>query len=409
MPYFRVDQATLSAVEGYSASFYENTLEAVGDKNYIASPFGSWLLLAVLAGSTDFSGVPEREAEVTSILGLPIAEALASSKTILENISGAEIGIGAWFDPDYALLAPRIASWLQANTLGTTESRVPPQDEMDAWTQEVTHGLIKKFPIEITPELMFLVASVIYTKFEWREPYDVVESAQHPHLAFWETERALFSDDANIGFYQEQSPLRNHLSEIVYAVHYRSAADGQQVMSVIPIGAEVTELQLLSVAHKISSNHASFKRLSYADVAALIPSSIPNGTPADLDSNLSLVWDENLYSDSASIYLPAWEAENTHDLALPTFGFAAEAETLIIGYPGEDDGFQAKQTAIAKYGAKGFEAAAVTAFGMLRAAGMPQRTGGYVATLVFDRPFVSLCLVNSIPLFSAFVRTAVEA
>jgi len=391
MPYFRPNPEAIRAIHAYSGRFYTDTLPVtLPTENYVASPFGSWLLLAVLAGSTDFSGVPENEAAVVDILGLPIDDAATAAEEFLVNLDGADLGIGAWFDPGFALKAPRIASWLKANTLGTTEDRIPSQKEMDEWTSEATHGLITEFPLEIKPELMFLVASVVYTKFEWRTPYDVVDSATHAGLASWDVDKALFTSTAGINFWRN--------GNVVFASHVNTSDGGQQVTSFVVVSGEVDDLGLLALAHSTHDRHSSTERVSYYDAATLI-----------LDANATVVFDEKLHENRSSAVLPAWEADNTHDLELPSFGYEAISETLIIGYPDEYDGFKAKQSVVAKYGAKGFEAAAVTAFGMMRASAAMPMNGAHRATVAFDRPFVALCTINFIPVFSAVIRKATEA
>jgi hypothetical protein len=399
-PFFRPNFATIKAIHDYATIFHARTLPSVAPtENYVSSAFGSWLLLAVLADSTDFRGAEERKARIESILNLPIATAGEAAKNFLANISGADLGIGVWFDAEWVKKAPRISSWLLNNDLGTTEPRVPPQAEMDAWTNGVTHGLIEKFPVAITKETMFLVASVIYTKFEWTDEYDVVPTTTKPSAAVWGVESVLYSDDASIEFYSAPG--------VILAAHRRSSVERQVVISVTALSGDVDELNLLGYAQEISHDAVHVERLTYQQAAeALDAVTEPD---EGQDKSVSFFFDDDLYGDEASVVLPAWEADNTHDLSDPGFGYEDEAETLAIDFP-EYDGFSAAQAVVAKYGAKGFEAAAVTAFSILRAAAIsPRRTGGWVARVTFDRPYAAVCIISGIPAFTAVIRKAVEA
>jgi hypothetical protein len=55
--------------------------------------------------------------------------------------------------------------------------RHPTQEEIDRWTAERTLGLIKRFPIELTAEVVCLLASALATKVSWEVPFDVVDAA----------------------------------------------------------------------------------------------------------------------------------------------------------------------------------------------------------------------------------------
>ncbi|MBO3741793.1 hypothetical protein J5X75_30215 [Actinoplanes sp. NEAU-H7] len=71
-----------------------------------------------------------------------------------------------------------------------------------------------------------------------------------------------------------------------------------------------------------------------------------------------------------SAVLPCWSANSTHDLSVTGPGFSAAAEVL-AGLLGVDDlAHQARQTAVARYGQYGFEAAALTTMASYKAGGL---------------------------------------
>ena len=85
--------------------------------------------------------------------------------------------------------------------------------------------------------------------------------------------------------------------------------------------------------------------------------------------------------------LPAWSAESELDLGDESLGFSAAARVLAGAFDRPDWRFEARQTAVARYSALGFEAAAVT--GLLLAMSAPVRRLGVrrEATVRFARPY----------------------
>ena len=123
--------------------------------------------------------------------------------------------------------------------------------------------------------------------------------------------------------------------------------------------------------------------------------------------------------------LPAWSAETTvdldrEDLALPT---AARVIKQALGLTNLT--YEAKQAAVARYTAVGFEAAAVSALALMSSA--PQLRPGYrrEATLRFGHPFAVVAVASNdlgvpprdrrsnawhgLPVFSAWVSEPAEA
>jgi hypothetical protein len=129
----------------------------------------------------------------------------------------------------------------------------------------------------------------------------------------------------------------------------------------------------------------------------------------------------------AGVALPAWGACGELDLTLsPAFGTAPALQTLraLIG-PRPDDQCAATQAAVASFSRYGFEAAAVTALGIRRAAlrAPGQRSVERSAVLRFDHPFAAVAVAGrggggappgertafaGLPLFSAWVTDPIE-
>jgi hypothetical protein len=114
-------------------------------------------------------------------------------------------------------------------------------------------------------------------------------------------------------------------------------------------------------------------------------------------------------------YLPAWEGSNSMLLSSSTAPGVGAALAALAAVAGGGDESQATQSAVARFGQYGFEAAAVTTFSVGRAPRM--HTGDLVhevrrrvVTLRFSHPYAVVAVGGtgafaSVPLFSAWVGT----
>jgi hypothetical protein len=119
-----------------------------------------------------------------------------------------------------------------------------------------------------------------------------------------------------------------------------------------------------------------------------------------------------------SAVLPCWSARSSHNLGARSLGFPAAADALatLLGIGGFS--FEAEQAAMARYSRYGFEAAAITAFGV--AIGAPTEEGvARIAELRFGHPYAVVAVAtdtrrdaegqvvpgpwHGVPVFSAWV------
>lgn len=119
--------------------------------------------------------------------------------------------------------------------------------------------------------------------------------------------------------------------------------------------------------------------------------------------------------DQVRVVLPAWTASSDHDLSAdPRLGFGAAARALgaAVSLPPNVD---ARQSAVARYGRFGFEAAAVTAVA-LRGAMLPSGLSR-TATLRFGHPYAVVAVAGGrrrrdpwagVPVFAAWVGEPAE-
>ena len=123
--------------------------------------------------------------------------------------------------------------------------------------------------------------------------------------------------------------------------------------------------------------------------------------------------------------LPAWSAESTVDLNHENLGFPSAARAIKKAIGLTNLTYEAKQAALARYSAVGFEAAAVS--GLAVAMSAPQLRPGYrrKATLRFGHPYAVIAVATNdqrvhqrdrlsspwhgLPVFSAWISEPAEA
>jgi hypothetical protein len=94
-------------------------------------------------------------------------------------------------------------------------------------------------------------------------------------------------------------------------------------------------------------------------------------------------------ADSVAAILPAWSADSDNDLSGPGLGFGAAKHALVQN----EDPWQARQAAMARYSRTGFEAAAVSAIAVMAAARLPARRRDVV--LRFGHPYAVVALATA--------------
>jgi hypothetical protein len=67
--------------------------------------------------------------------------------------------------------------WRDGLPPGVTTGDIPTQEAIDAWANERTLGLIDRFPIQMDPDLVCLLATALATKISWDVPFEVVDAA----------------------------------------------------------------------------------------------------------------------------------------------------------------------------------------------------------------------------------------
>lgn len=355
------------------ARYAERFHRAVGGDHHVASPLGAWLVLALAAPA---ARGPLRE-ELAEVLGASPEEARDAAAALLTKPHPAVASAAAvWRHPD---VVDALQSWLAELPAAVEVGGIPSQGDADRWAAEHTLGLIERFPLEITPDVVLVLASALATSVDWEAPFELAPSAELRSPWSERVTQVLRSVPQHEA-YIASSPVGD------VAVHTARSADGLAVTSVIAEPAAAP-----------------------ADVLAAAHGQLPRRSLFDLqlgDSPLWTITESRGRGEQHTAVLPTWSAQSEHNLMRPEFGFPAAAQALVDVLPSGPYRANAKQSALARYTRTGFEAAAVTAM-MIMAAGMIEgrkRT----ATLRFGHPYAVVARASGgewdgVPVFSAWI------
>ena len=380
-----------AAVSGYAERFHA----PAGSTHHVASPLGGWLLLALAAPAA----AGKERTQLEEVLGVPVDLAAEAADRLLGDPHPVVASAAAaWHQR--AIESNALRGWLAGLPEAVERGDVPTQAAADAWARRRTNGMIEEFPMRITPLVVLVLASALATKVSWQRPFEIVPAASLGPSP-WATalQRVLRSPESGHDCYIAQTERAGRV-----AVHTARAEAGLAVTSAIADRGVATG-DVLAAAHQAAARSAA--RTSLFD--------LPLGE-SPLWSITESVSHRGGQQEDCVAVLPAWSARSDHELAgVAGLGFDEAASALIALLPKGDYEYEARQSAYAGYSREGFEAAAVTAVGILLAA-----FGGdgvkRTATLRFGHPYAVVATVESddspwdgLPVFSAWVAEPEDA
>lgn len=384
---------------GLVARYARRFHAVIGLGHHVASPLGAWLLLGLCARAA----TGDERGELIDVLGCEPEEAAALAAGLLETPHPLVSAAAAVWNR----AGTGDERWLAALPASVERGPIPSQDDADRWAREGTLGLIENFPLKITDAIYLMLATALATKVSWHRPFDIAPGSALGTASQWgrQLDHVLASPAGHTAFVAGTAQA----GEV--AVHVGRATGGLLVVSVIA-AADVPAGEVLAAAHGLATDLALRRQVPRRSLFELPLGdgplwSVREGTSGDP-------------GESCTAFLPAWEAGSAHDLSDRRLGFAAAAAAL-----GKGDPWQARQAAMARYTRVGFEAAAVTAFGIALSARLPglRRT----AELRFCHPYAVVAVAaddsalrgsapsawsgpwDGVPVFSAWVREPSEA
>ena len=377
----------------------------IGWAHHVASPLGAWLLLALASPAVDDAAL---RAEITEALGLSPDEAVAAARRLLGQPHPAvRLAAAAWHRARSDAQLDQVTAWL--GTLGDAveSGPVPTKLEADQWTDEHTSGLMKRFPLEIDPEIALLLATAVATVIDWQTEFTICRADElslpttpglaavthwlhSPHNAAYE--RII---DTSAG------PV---------AVHAMASSHSDMLVVSVIGDLDLPPDTVMDHAHRVAVSLA--REEPVAGERSLFDLPLGAGHSWVLAERTAAASQATEQFDTV---LPAWSAESTHPLLrLGTPGFRAATETLQAMVDG--DGMDAVQAALARYTRTGFEAAAVTAMGVRATALIrPSLRTIRTARVEFGHPYAVVAVATrgpgpwtGVPLFSAWIAAADE-
>ena len=375
--------AVRDAVVGYARRLHALT----GPGQFVASPLGAWLVLALAAPAASGSAAQE----LAGTLGMPPQQAASAAAVLLDDPHPAvHAAAAAWVRTYPPAEGSDLQRWLDGLPAAAARGPIPSQAAADAWVREHTLDLVDRFPLDLNRQWMYVLASALATRIAWRVPFDLA-----PSQAFASPWRDRVSQVL-------RTPERGHECRIVHddaagelAVH-SAPADGLTVHSVIA-APQTPPGVVLDAAHRLDDlPRRSLFELPVGEGHAWTLREVPDGSRRE----------------RFSAVLPAWTARSAHDLGDPSLGFPAAKEAL-AALTGAEGDWTARQQAVARYSRRGFEAAAVSVLAQALAMRVRESGPDRLAELRFDRPYavVAVCQPtgeggspwSGLPVFSAWV------
>ncbi|MFF4366895.1 serpin family protein [Streptomyces sp. NPDC001594] len=350
-----------------------------GDAGTVFTAAGVWPLLAPLA---DGAAGPAR-AELAEALGLPAERAAGAARELLaalDGIRGLRAATGLWTRADLPLetawreqLAPGGHGALSGDAAADGKA-------LDAWADRRTGGLVKRMPVTLTegPDGTKLVlASALALKTQWLRPFSA-----------WPREPS-------------EGPWAGQPLQMLHrttALPDRAAvAEGRQgaVTLLEVVGDTGVDVHLVlgepgaAPGGVLTTGIAAVTRARPLTPASLLPEGRP-GPGLTITREPALTPEPRLVVET-----PAFEVRAEHDLLerARLFGLAAACDDSRGHFPGVSSEplaiGSARQAAVARFHAEGFEAAAVTAVGLAVGCAAPARPRYRTRRVEarFDRPF----------------------
>ncbi|MFC9825514.1 serpin family protein [Streptomyces erythrochromogenes] len=348
----------------------------------VFSAAGVWPLLAHLADGADGAA----RAELAEALGLPAGQAAAAARellTAMATVRGLDTALGLWTNRTLELeLEQEWEAGLPAGAHGVlTGDAAADQRALDAWTVKRTGGLIDRMPVTLVEDTQMVMASALTLRTQWLSPF---------HETELETAYEPWATTPRLGL-QRRSALLDRVGV--------ADTPGGHVTELKVLGTNALDVHLLLGGEGMQPAHVLRAGVDIlAGRCAVLPG--PRLPYGNAGPGLQVHKMRCTRPEPPSLYVrtAAYDMHASHDLLKlhEVFGPTTAQDTARGHFPGIS-AFplaigSARQNTMAKFGALGFEAAAVTAFGAV-GAGIPDLR--YVTTMIsaaFDRPFAFLAL-----------------
>ena len=369
----RVAKTTVRAVNALTARWAG---AACGGTVFSAAAV--WPLLALLADGAEGAA----RAELADAVGLPADQAAAAARELLAGLTamrGVDAALGLWtkrtveLREAWAAGLPAEAHGVLTGDLGADRAA------LDAWAAKRTGGLIGRMPLALTDATELVLASALALRTEWLRPFEEVPMESE----YWR-------DRDLLGLWRRTALLDR--------IGVADTPDGH-VTELKVLGDTAIDVHLLLGEERMTPAQVLGAGVGILDRRhPVVPGEqLPYGDPGP-GLRVERTRCTSPQPPTLDVTTVAYDMTAGHDLLRlhRLFGLTTARDSAhghfsgISPLPLAID--SAEQATTARFGALGFRAAAVTAFGAI-ACGVPDLR--YVTTTVtarFDRPFAFLAL-----------------
>ena len=369
----RVARGTVRAVNGLTARW-----AGVADGGTVFSAAGVWPLLALLA---DGAGGAARS-ELADAMGMPAGQSAAAARELLGGLAamrGVDSALGLWTKRTVELREVWAAE-LPAEAHGVlTGDLDADRTALDTWAAKRTGGLIERMPVALTDATELVLASALAFRTEWLRPFDEVP-----------LESLHWSDRVPLGLFRSTALLDR--------IGVADTPDGH-VTRLKVLGNAAIDVHLLLGEERMTSGQVLGAGVGILDGRhPVVPGDrLPYGDPGP-GLRVEKERRTSPQPPSLDVTTVAYDMSAQHDLLAlhRLFGLTTARDATQGHFPGIS-AFplaigSAEQSTMARFGALGFRAAAVTAFGAMGGAAPDLRYVTTTVTARFDRPFAFLAL-----------------
>ncbi|HWD80894.1 MAG TPA: serpin family protein [Kribbella sp.] len=369
-------------------------------ENTVVAGLGVWPLLALLATGADEPG----RAELAAAAGVDPSTGATDAVRLVEAIEASadlHAALGVWVD-EQLKLSESFDSVMPAPLVGMlTGNPGVDKPKVDAWAAEHTDDLIREMPVDLDAGVVFLLASAILLRTKWVRSFteQVRRIPDGPWAGSWHWLERSDPDLDSVRRYEH--PSAAWLTVVTVA----GDADVDVLLAIgQPETAQTDVLAaLLDVAAQPGGGVSGAELIENGEVGAEVA---PGVRIAQTTSSRPQV----------KLSVPSFSIDVEHDLLQlrEVFGL-----TTVSSDPGARGHFsalsptplridQAKQRVLARFFATGFEAAAVTAMAMTRAAMVTRQQRQLDVT--FDRPFAFVAVLRDsrLPIVAGRVELPTE-
>ncbi|MFC6155235.1 serpin family protein [Kribbella jiaozuonensis] len=361
--------------------------------NTVVSGLGLWPLLALLATGADEPG----RSELAAAAGVDAANGSTDAIRLIEAIEESadlHAALGVWVS-EQLKLAESFDAVMPAPLVGMlTGNPSVDKPKLDAWAADHTDDLIREMPLELDPDVLLVLASALLLRTTWVRPF--TEQVRHvpngPWTGSWHWLERVDSDLDAVRRYDD--------------------------LTVVTVQGDADVDVLLGIGQPHTPRADVLTGLLNADPAGGVSGRalIELGEPGDEIAPGVRIAQTTSARPDLRVSLPSFSVEVEHDLmqSRELFGL-----TAVTSDPGDHGHFsalsptplrvgQAKQKVLARFFATGFEAAAVTAMAMTRAAMITTKQRRL--DLALDRPFAFTAVLREsrLPIVAGWVETPTQ-